>query len=48
MFGGRSGAGRKEYRWKRASASVFVRFFGNEADAGSSPSSNSTSAQEST
>ena len=45
MFGGRSGAGRKEYRWKRASTSVFVRFFGKRT--GSSASSNSTSAQES-
>ena len=45
MFGGRSGAGRKEYRWKSASASVFVRFFGKRT--GSSASSNSTSAQES-
>ena len=45
MFDGRSGAGRKEYRWKRASASVFVRFFGKRT--GSSASSNSTSAQES-
>ena len=46
MFDARSGAGRKEYRWKRAAASGFVRFFGKRT--GSSASSNSTSAQEST
>jgi hypothetical protein len=46
MFDARSGAGRKEYRWKRAAACGFVRFF--EKRTGSSASSNSTSAQDST